>query len=744
MSNTESSGKSPDATALWNGLLTEGVLDLTTDLPDITDLPDDPADLRERLESSHCALLRRNVALQNVKERLDSLVSSHDDLLTRSAQWKDALETTADARVAELEQQLNISKADNESLQDRIKDLRFRAEESRRAIMRLQGERKTTGGAGDRRSVTAASLSGWNPSMFAGAAESETGRSVSGSSDDKRAKRSTILFGAASASIAAGNRSSSRHTRTSSGSGGLPVSPHSSAIGIHEATAESELTPRSGGGLRGLRLSSGDDEDASTSESVATLRRPGTAGGLAPPASGSSRPLSVYSQSPTPSSVSAHSGLGSPILEERAFAAPFGVSPGSEEEPLTARPTTPQLAAGGFGAMQLVRQKDDELAKMYADMKAMRIRLDEALEARVASDACLKALKEFIGEGGPEGGEEARAALRGVKLPPLPTDDDDDDGDEGGMDATLKGASAETWTTRWTSLMRKNTTTGANSGTVPPSHPGLPRRGTATGSSVGGSELLSTSPSASSNLSGPSFSAASTDAMTAPTTTQASSPGLAIGGGLATFGSFFARTQGTNATPKAAAPPPPAKSDGQHDGVDMSASANASPERGNERAAPASSSSGPTLNRLSTWFKKGSANSEAPAEGPQGSQPSPSRNPSPLPLNAVASPPFASLEHSTLHKVDLNSLHSSGLAGVDSYSGLGLLPVPAQDSGASPTATDANGMGHLSPSGPPPPPPHKDVQPSARAARVSQRAASVGEDGSLLEEGGPFVPPTFD
>lgn len=685
--------------------LKAGHLDLNSDLPDFKSLPSEPDALQMVVSGCKEALLLRNQALQNAKSRFENLSSSHNELLQRSSAWKDELETIRDVTLKKAEQDLNLSRAENEGLQDRIKDLRFRAEESRRAIMRMQGERKTASGTADRRSVTASSLVGWNPAMVGGS-DGDASRASSNAAttaDERRGKRSTILFGSSSA---AGNRAS-RHVRTGSGTR-VPSSPGTSTTAIDESEGDTEQTPRSGGSMRPIRLSSGDYDERQSNDglSISNGRRSVTAGGLAPPSS-TSRPLSVYSQSPTPSVTSAHSGLGSPILEERPLAPTLSASPGLDDEPLTAKPTTPHLSSSGFGAMQLVRQKYDELTKMNEELRAMRIKLDEAVEARSASDSCLKALKDFIGEGRPEAGEEARAALRGVKLPPLPTDDDLEDSTGESKGANGKPAAGDTWGARWASLVRKPAPAGSTimAGATSPA-PALPRKTTGTSGSTG-SELLSTSPSASSNLSGKSYFQTTEGVSPSDTSVQ---PPSALGGGLATFSSFFARTQNAVTTASASKPSPPPKDDVLPQDTDIAASP------GKSAPVPA-----PTLNRLSTWFKKAPIPSEAESQDEI-------RVAS---TAAVASPPFASLEHSTLQKVDLDGLPASGLAGSDGDGGLGLTTTTT-------TSTEAaNGSA-------PPVPPRKEIPQSAKAAKITQRAASVGEDGGLLQQNGPFVAPSFD
>jgi hypothetical protein len=79
-----------------------------------------------------------------------------------------------------------------------------------------------------------------------------------------------------------------------------------------------------------------------------------------------------------------------------------------------------------------------ELESVRAELLAAQVRLSESEEARQASEDCLKALREFISGSGE--GEEAPSpgivdlndpaalmALKGIRLPPLPTDKDPDE-----------------------------------------------------------------------------------------------------------------------------------------------------------------------------------------------------------------------------------------------------------------------------------------------------------------------------
>ncbi|PWN30816.1 hypothetical protein BDZ90DRAFT_25279 [Jaminaea rosea] len=574
-------------------------LTLDSDLPNVDQLPSDVFRLQEMIRDSRAVIERRNRSLLASKDRLEKLSRSHDELLERSALWKDELETLQ-ASHADVQQQLGSSMADNERLGEQIKDLRHTSEESRRAILRLQGERKSaTGGvAGDRRSVAAGSLAGWNPSMLGGEP------SGSGSTPDdggRSSKRSTILFGAPTAA-------SRRHTRSGSGVG---VTPSSSQT---DSQNDVERTPQqaSSGGLRGLRLGfdrpSEADGDETVGEESSTRRPLSRRSLLLPPSGNANRPSSTSSVSPTPSASG--SGLGSPIMDGQFLPLPSSPALSASEggDVSTARASTQTFStagAAGMSAMQIMRLKDDELAKMQAEMKTLRGKLDEAIEGRRASDACLKALKEFIGEGGPEGGEEARAALRGVKLPPLPTDDEEE---EGGAKSGQNGSVTDNW---WSSVMRKAssaTPAATNPKRVGSTATTAPSVTSASGPS---SDLLSTSPSNQSNTSASGRSWGAAEA-SSPIPSSSGVVGGSSAGGLASFGSFFARsTSSSSSSPQP--PNPPSKSPENLRPIDhrsYSTSSGTSDVSGGSGAGAEGVNGSPrrpanaALNRLSNWFSK--------------------------------------------------------------------------------------------------------------------------------------------
>lgn len=152
-----------------------------------------------------------------------------------------------------------------------------------------------------------------------------------------------------------------------------------------------------------------------------------------------------------PRSVSRMSGISaSPSQASVSSAdAPFRAGEQNEETSLTARPPSSLLAPNGtsiFGAQQQsvsvtqlqrnltdsrnkLKDRDEQVHQLRKEMSALRAELDEAREGRQASEACLKALRDFVqSEGEDKDAHDGLNAevLRGVKLPPLPTDKDGD------------------------------------------------------------------------------------------------------------------------------------------------------------------------------------------------------------------------------------------------------------------------------------------------------------------------------
>lgn len=169
----------------------------------------------------------------------------------------------------------------------------------------------------------------------------------------------------------------------------------------------------------------------SNSNSVIAQLREETENTLAPP-----RSFSRLSQSPSQASVS------SPIVEN------IDLPNENDSEPSTARANTTsnfaqqqaqstastsnyQMQRSLMESKAKLRDRDDQVTLLKRELTSIKNQLQEAKDAREASEACLAALREFVKADrnmeSENGGEQTAQALKGMKLPPLPTDKDADE-----------------------------------------------------------------------------------------------------------------------------------------------------------------------------------------------------------------------------------------------------------------------------------------------------------------------------
>ena len=89
------------------------------------------------VDELHHALAERDARIADLEQQLASAVSARDDVVARSSDWLQEREELRGAN-EELAQQLTTERERTEAAEGRVRDLRRTAEESRRAIMRLQ------------------------------------------------------------------------------------------------------------------------------------------------------------------------------------------------------------------------------------------------------------------------------------------------------------------------------------------------------------------------------------------------------------------------------------------------------------------------------------------------------------------------------------------------------------------------------------------------------------------------------
>ncbi|EST06396.1 hypothetical protein PSEUBRA_004292 [Kalmanozyma brasiliensis GHG001] len=467
------------------------------------ELPSDATELKALVGTMRLEVTKKDHTINKLKEDLDEVKASHSVILQRSAEWQDELETLR-LRVPQLEEELRAEKQAKEDESARVKDLRLRAEESRRAIMRLQGEQTDA-----RAKAKADNRRSWVPT-----ATPPPVRDEQEEAELKKSKRASLAFGPNALNLALANRPGSSqglgHRRTASGS--RSVSGASRGEG---EDSEEPLSPSFAPGLRGLRLSGtagangtfsslmvpvtpgADDNGSSAPNSRRSsflsegARSPRVASGdlpptdtsevlsssaarLSVPAAGAGSQRSMMLSSPALSQGAASSvGVGSPILEdneEEEATAGLGTAPSKALPNLPSRESSVNFQAHD----RELRAKEVEIERLTREMSELRMSMAEAIEARTASEACLKALRDFIAHHDEEAdasgqmGDDAdrvvqRASfgaglLKGVKLPPLPTDniDDDEEAAHVSPQRTASG-SAGGWGLKMPTLMRKAT-----------------------------------------------------------------------------------------------------------------------------------------------------------------------------------------------------------------------------------------------------------------------------------------------
>ncbi|PWN48578.1 hypothetical protein IE53DRAFT_370490 [Violaceomyces palustris] len=737
------------------------------------DLPEDVTALKAIIGTMRIEISKRDQTISSLEAEMDQVKASHSNILYRSAEWKDELESLR-IEVPKLREDLKTEKRAREDEADRVKDLRLRAEESRRAIMRLQGEQQSSRAKAKedkRRSMGSSSFAGWNPASVAGSEDQETG-------DLNRSKRASLAFGpnAGSAAAAAGRAASSGHRRTASSSrsvSGNTARSHSGSY-AYESGSDSERAPASAsgmpppGGLRGLRLSG-----APSSGSIATLLAPtthnnnedgasagdssrrssfhssagksprsafadlpsfgdlqdnsGPSGRLLVPGSRSSLP----SASPALSQGASSTGMASPIIEDGEEVTFAGYA---DDGPPTATPFTTEstyLPSTGFTAKLRsdLRAKDVEIEKLTREMSDMKVRVEEANEARLASEACLKALREFIsshdneadkqmasmGLGGPEESADTTVSklsvgaglLRGVKLPPLPTDTDADDEPGPGIsgkprDNSSASSPSKGWNIRLPQLMRKGT--GPTSDEQ--SHPATATK--------------APSPEAGEKI---------TNGSMGPPTTTAN--GSALGTGLPSFGSLWSRT-GTSATtlPSTGQQPTLHHRESTCSQKSESSVGGAPPDTPAGLMSPGGTSTIPF--KGFSWFKKGGT----PGPGVPSNLDASSIEANLVgrddaaTIEKVMSPPFASLDFDQVAISRSDKVGAGGGLGLAQVNPTGRISPLGAAIGLD-VELGGNKVGTDRPKMP------AEIQPSYRAQKALEKTTQVGEDGD-------FVPAAFD
>lgn len=282
---------------------------------------------------------------------------------------------------------------------------------------------------------------------------------------DQSSRRSSM----ASSSSAISPRSNNSDLPLESHSIGMVGSSDPIALteaALNRSTSLSSRLRTAGGGATG----GGPRRSQSNGEVLDGLPS-GSGGGLSVPGSNSTLGIlsgvgnnGRLSASPTPSQ-SAMSSMGSPIMEESPSHEQFATMSSSDMDSaiddealntatvsnfnnLSSSTNSNSNSNSNYSTLRsqaILKSKEAEIERLKLEMKGLRKNLEESNESRLASETCLKILREFIsshdnddGEGKAvlgrveeklelESGQAGESStgiqlLKGMKLPPLPTD----------------------------------------------------------------------------------------------------------------------------------------------------------------------------------------------------------------------------------------------------------------------------------------------------------------------------------
>lgn len=695
-----------------------------------------------------------------------SLQAAHRSLVKRCESqttdiWAEVQEEmeSLKATIKNLEAKLVIATSEKEELNATVRDLRVRVEESRRAIMRLQGTSGTgTGAAGsqnttstgsnggvagnpNRRSMLPGSLTSWNPREIASPSSSSSmdqlnpSHSAEEAAELKKSKRASLAFGPNANAQGTIGRRTQGHRRVASGSrigqndeetisNNTSMAPPTNTPGLRElhlgaspnSFASGYSSKRSSflGGFPNILSPSSVTVDLppedSTEKGVSgsllmpakVVRRTSNSSSLSGGGGGGTREetdsqlLGIPRNESRSNLSSSASNKTSPILETEennsggplftAFSSDGTELPWTAKPGLTAVPHSTLSSTFGFMQQQQqiidnnhlqrlvaeqkirVQDRDARLEEMFREMQTLKIELEEAKEARTASEACLKALRDFVkDEGGQSTDTDGGAQiLKGVKLPPLPTDQDTDDLSSDTpyqSNATNQGTTSST---PWRSF--SNTFAG------------LSRSKSYTSDEMASKSAMSED----NNKPLPPI----TDPSAAP-----QSPVVGIG---TSFGNLWSRSSASGRRKESISVSSNGPSDSTMPTTSDSRHTSMTSVAGETTAIAAASSAPPSAYKGFGWFSKRATSEESIGDI---NTPSPSLSP------RVSSPPFASLDN---HVLTLNQVNNGGdklrKASVTSNSGS--------------TSRD-------------------EIEPNDRIRKTMEKSGMVDEDTG-------FVPSTFD
>lgn len=361
---------------------------------EITSLRDRVSELDHQLATAE----QENARLQTQHANLSaSFAQVQRELAEISASTKfvAAAKDAVDTELAEEKQK-------REAAEELVEVLRGKVDDARKAFGTLQKQDKrasTVLAAGDVPGLDALGISSLDDAPVHSAR--------------KTSKRTSILFGNARRSSNASDHDPNSHQ--------MLLSPPHITSGTTPTLPQAPVNAK---GLRELRLSS-------TGGAGAGLGTPGAP--PSPSAAAGSATLDPIPDGTT--STNRWSGLNfgartspaRPPNRELREDAPLDPDDDAARRPSPAHRISSSSAQAGVDLTRSPPVADDRADALVAEIATLRAQLEEAREARVASEECLKALREFIAgttTSHTAATTDGETGLAGIKLPPLPTDRD--------------------------------------------------------------------------------------------------------------------------------------------------------------------------------------------------------------------------------------------------------------------------------------------------------------------------------
>lgn len=323
----------------------------------------------------------------------------------------------------------------------------------------IGGHRRTASGSVNNRSSVIYNNDSGSESEMANNCSSTIGRSTGGGLRGLRLSGAPSMQSSNKEDSSSIDQASRRDSTASTNSAISPRSANSDLPASNEVASDgialteaalnrsTTLSSRIRNGSNGPRRSQSNGEVMEGLPSITSgLSVPGTSSSTLGILNGFGRGGNL-SASPTPSQ-SALSSMGSPIMEEspsQDYVDEFETSSQFarstqdsefEEGPKTATLLNTSTASNNnysnLRNQAQLKSKEAEIERLRLEMSQLRKQLEEAKEGRMASETCLKVLREFIsghdeqqsskgtdGEGPESPGIQL---LKNMKLPPLPTD----------------------------------------------------------------------------------------------------------------------------------------------------------------------------------------------------------------------------------------------------------------------------------------------------------------------------------